>query len=212
MKRSIYHRSNKSLIFTSEAKNNRQLIETALKNGADLSHADLRFMDLRQANLDGGAFEYADFSFSHCEGINLSEARLSNALFYQSNLENACLCETVLDNAQFLDCNLNLADISGAHLNNVTFSDLSSLQLNFINSAQLKDCTYKTPSGQAARFDSPPLTIKGLTDPVSVVNDVIIWGHDLLPFSTLPHKRFAAQIKRFFASLEASAIMEAARL
>lgn len=206
MKKTIYNHQNKTAIFISDTKNDRELVEKAVKNKIDLTFADLRYMDLRHANLDGGKFDHADFSFSQCEGINISEAQLAHAVFRNCNLVNACFCDSDLSHTRFMNSNLSLADISGAHLEQTQFSDLSALQLNFIDAAEIKACVYKNVSGQKSYFSNAPLTIKGLPEPVSILDHAVLYGDKILPPHSLSHHQSFPDLRILFSQFENTAL------
>jgi uncharacterized protein YjbI with pentapeptide repeats len=93
--------------------------------GADLSHVDLSYVNLRGANLS-----YANLSRGHLSKADLSNAHLSGATLSEADLRNANLSDTTLSGAT-----LRFTNLSGATLSRATLIDanLSSANLSEAN-------------------------------------------------------------------------------
>ncbi len=89
--------------------------------GESLERADLRNIELNQAQLENANLRRADL-----EGVNLEESNLRNAV-----LSNANLRDSYLVNANLEGANLQKADLEGAKLNgaNLQRADLSRANL-----------------------------------------------------------------------------------
>ena len=143
----IKNRFTGKIIFELETENNttKNTLLEAIKSGADLSYADLRYADLSGANLSeanligadlseakliGADLSYADLSGADLSGANLSEADLSGANLSEANLSGAKLRYAKLRYAK-----LRYADLSGANLSeaNLTGADLSGANLSEAN-------------------------------------------------------------------------------
>ena len=111
-------------------------IEAILKeHGFDCLHgANLRFADLRDANLRGADLSYANLSHANLWSANLRSVDLSYA-----NLSDANLWSVDLSYANLSDANLNRADLNGADLRGVNLSgaDLSYADLSGANHVKL---------------------------------------------------------------------------
>jgi len=97
-------------------------VKWAMKNGANLSFADLRYADLHFADLSSANLRSADLSFADLSTTNLSFADLSSA-----NLSFADLSSANLSFADLRYANLSSADLSSANLSS---ADLRILQTN----------------------------------------------------------------------------------
>ena len=81
---------------------------------ADLSGADLRYANLRRANLSGADLSGADLRYANLSGANLSGADLSDADLRYANLSGADLRRADLSGADLSGADLRRADLSGA--------------------------------------------------------------------------------------------------
>ena len=115
----IKNRWTGDILFEYEKENNtiKDTLLEAIKNGADLSGADLRGADLSEAYL----------SEANLRGAYLSEANLRGADLSEANLRGADLSEAYLRGADLRGANLRGADLRGADLSeaNLRGADLS---------------------------------------------------------------------------------------
>ncbi len=81
-----------------------------------LQRADLRGLDLSNAELGGGDFRRADLEGANLENAKLRGADLRNASLGEAFLKGADLREANLDKADLEGANLEGADLSGANL------------------------------------------------------------------------------------------------
>lgn len=79
-----------------------QVIETAVREGVDLSEADLRAANLAYADLRGAMMNGADVSSCNFTGADLRGADLRNAKLRNAKFKSAVLFETLLDGAEVL--------------------------------------------------------------------------------------------------------------
>ena len=83
---------------------------------ADLRGADLRYADLRYANLWGADLRYADLRYANLWGANLMDANLMDANLRYANLRYANLWGADLRYANLRYANLMDANLWGANL------------------------------------------------------------------------------------------------
>jgi hypothetical protein len=104
------------VIYSGEANSLKELIEKAVKEGADLRGADLDSANLRGAYLQGADLEGADLEEANLEGANLDSANLRGAYLRGANLEGANLRKVNLEGANLRGVNLRGAYLEGANL------------------------------------------------------------------------------------------------
>ena len=100
---------NGEIIFKADKGNVKDLVEVAVKCGADLSGADLRSANLRSANLGSAYLRSADLS-----GADLSGADLGSAYLRSADLRSADLNGAYLGGAYLRSADLSGTDLSGA--------------------------------------------------------------------------------------------------
>jgi hypothetical protein len=94
--------------------------------GDTLSECNLRYSDLRGANLPGANLRYADLVGANLSGANLKGADLRGANLTDAKLRYASLCDANLTEADLTDADLLGADFTGADL---IGAELRGLQL-----------------------------------------------------------------------------------
>ena len=107
----IKHRYTNNVLFACDAKNLREALVKAVKDGANLRSADLCGANLRSADLYGANLRSADLC-----GANLYGADLCGANLYGADLCGADLCGANLCGANLYGANLYGADLCGADL------------------------------------------------------------------------------------------------
>lgn len=116
-------------------------IEAILKeHGYDCLHdADLRYADLRCANLHGACLHDADLRDAYLGCANLSDAYLGCANLHGADLSHANLSHANLSCADLSHADLSHADLSGADLSDadLRYADLSHADLSDANHVQL---------------------------------------------------------------------------
>lgn len=116
-------------------------IEAILKeHGYDCLHdADLRYADLRCANLHGACLHDADLRDAYLGCANLSDAYLGCANLHGADLSYADLSHANLSCADLSHADLSHADLSGADLSDadLRYADLSHADLSDANHVQL---------------------------------------------------------------------------
>ncbi len=99
----------------------REIIIENVKKGIGFEGADLRGMDLRAADLEGGVFRGANFRYTdlrdaNLEGSDLRKANLRHVVLTGSRLSRADLREADLTHADLRGANLNGAKLEGAKI------------------------------------------------------------------------------------------------
>ena len=115
MKIQIKSRLTAAVLFEHDTENNsiRMTLELAIKSGADLSGADLSYINLIRADLSGAKLCGADLSYT-----NLIRADLIRADLGYANLSDADLSYANLSDANLSGVNLSDANLSYANLKN----------------------------------------------------------------------------------------------
>jgi hypothetical protein len=133
----IRRRFSGGLIYSGSAPSVGALVEIAVKEGINLSDADLSGLNLGRAELSGAVLIRADLSRSNLVGADLTGARLTEATFASANMAGATLCKANLARADLSDANLSHANgawafLAGANLSetNLTSADLSGANLS----------------------------------------------------------------------------------
>ncbi len=91
--------------------------------GCNLAGADLKEIELVNANLAGADLSRADLRYSNLRRANLAGADLSNARLNYANLPGADMRGCNLKNADLSGANLLLADLTGADLTGANMSN-----------------------------------------------------------------------------------------
>jgi len=123
MKFEIKSRCSGEALFSLETEDLKLCVEAAIKNGADLSLANLSEADLSEADLSLANLSEADLSRA-----NLSEADLSEADLSRADLSRADLRGANLSRADLRGADLSRADLRGANLSE---ADLRGANLDF---------------------------------------------------------------------------------
>jgi hypothetical protein len=135
MKIEIKSRWSGSVLFSLETDSLRLAVEAAIKQGADLSDADLGCANLRGADLGCANLRRADLRSADLSRANLSRADLSDANLHYANLHCADLRDANLHYANLRSANLHYADLRHADLRsaNLSRADLSDANLHYAN-------------------------------------------------------------------------------
>ena len=122
----------------------------------DLENANLRCADLRRANLINANLEGVDLSYADLKGANLSYANLSYA-----NLENTNLTNADLKRANLKNANLSCANLKGA---NLSYADLSCASLKGANlsNANLRCANLRSANLKGANLSCADLSCASL--------------------------------------------------
>lgn len=103
----------------------RDAVESAIRDGINLSHADLRRVYLHGADLSG-----ADLFRSYLHGANLDGADLSDANLDGADLSGVNLSRANLSRANLTCANLNGVDLTDANLKD---SNLSRIKADYFD-------------------------------------------------------------------------------
>jgi len=104
------------VIYENEKTTYKDVLEEAVKNGADLRGANLYEADLYEANLYGANLRGANLREANLYEANLYEADLRGANLYEADLREANLREADLYEANLYEADLREADLRGANL------------------------------------------------------------------------------------------------
>ena len=102
---------------------------------ANLSHTDLRKADLSYTSLNGTDLSYANLCEVDLNDSYLDNANLKHADLAKSNLRNTTLYYANLNHAQLTDADLTSADLSYANLMG------ANLQLAILDNVRYNECT-----------------------------------------------------------------------
>ena len=125
MKIEIKSRHSGEVLFAHEQENNtiRITLELAVKARANLRYANLRYADLTGANLRYANLRYADLTGANLTGANLTDADLTGANLTDADLTGADLTGANLRYADLTGANLTDADLTGANLTDANLTD-----------------------------------------------------------------------------------------
>lgn len=144
----------------------RDCVEQAAREGVCLDYADLRNANLANAALDDVIMREARLDGANLTGANLSEARLDGTSFTNATLHAACLCLSSLAGCGFEGSLFGATDVTGCLMQSCRFSTLSAFSLNFIDAANLEDCSFRNSQGFVCPFSKPPVALHGFALPV----------------------------------------------
>jgi len=178
-----YH--TKETLFEGQFHSLTECLETAISQKKNLSHIDLRFQNLSNANLDEAIMPDADFTGANLNGTNLTESYLHNAIFYNTTLYSVCLCYSNLSNCNFISASFGATDILGAIMTQTLFSTLSAFTLNFSTVKNMQGSLFVNPDGSTSSMSRPPIVINGYNkSPIIILDQEIRHGHNIID-----HKR-----------------------
>ena len=130
---------------------------------ADLRYANLRYADLRNADLRNANLRYADLRYADLRYADLRNANLRYADLRNADLRNADLRYADLRNADLRNADLRNADLSNADLRN---ADLSNADLRYAENIHIPiNCPEK---GSFIGFK------KAITDKKEVIVELLI--------------------------------------
>ncbi len=115
----IKHRFTGEVIFSKplpECRDIKTLVELAIKEGADLSGANLSYADLSDANLRDANLSYADLVRANLVRANLSDANLIGANLIRADLSDANLIGANLIDVKLWSCVGNKKEIKSLQL------------------------------------------------------------------------------------------------
>ena len=136
---------------------NEVILEIESLCNADLRYTNLRGANLGSANLSGTNLRGADLRYADLSGTNLSEANLRCANLRCANLRGANLGSANLSYADLRDANLGSANLSYA---NLSYADLRGADLSYANlsGANLRWCIGNMHEIKSAQFDTYDVT------------------------------------------------------
>jgi len=134
----------------SDALKKGEAIKKAVSGGADLSYANLRGVNLGDADLGGANLSYVNLSYANLRGVNLGDADLGGANLSYVNLSYANLRDADLGGVNLRGADLSYADLSYANLSyanlrdadlggvnlrgaDLSYADLSYANLSYVN-------------------------------------------------------------------------------
>ncbi|MGH1398131.1 MAG: pentapeptide repeat-containing protein [Alphaproteobacteria bacterium] len=167
----ITHKITNTLLFEGTFPTFKHMLETAISEGENLSHADLRYKNLSHANLDEAYLAHADFTGANLTGANMSEANLYGANLSHTALHNTCFAYSDLSEADFTGAHCGATDIAMAYLDECTFSDISCFTLNFKQATSMQNCRFTTQNGESSHFSKAPIIINGLIESPLIITE-----------------------------------------
>lgn len=175
-----------NVLFKGSFKSFMRCIEQAVIDNTDLENADLSYKNLQCANIDTGKLSGARFHFTNLNHANISEAALSFCDFSGASLIGTCLAESDMTGSIFMNASFGATDLAGAILDQSLFSTLSALQLSFQDIKSMKNCIFKTVSGDEIQLSQPPLVLNGaLRCPIAILGKTVLLGHKVVPLEVL---------------------------
>ncbi|MGC4033635.1 MAG: pentapeptide repeat-containing protein [Tepidisphaeraceae bacterium] len=141
MKFEIKNRWTGEVLFAADTDTLEEAVELAVKQGANLSDANLGGANLSGANLRGANLSGANLRGANLSGANLSGANLRGANLRGANLSGANLSGANLRGANLSGANLGGANLSGANLRgaNLGGANLSGADLSGANLSVIRD-------------------------------------------------------------------------
>jgi uncharacterized protein YjbI with pentapeptide repeats len=135
MKIEIKHKLTGEVLFSAETDSIKLAVLSAIKAKANLRYADLRSADLSSANLRYADLSYADLSSANLRSADLSYANLRYADLRSADLSHANLSYANLSSADLSYADLSYADLRSADLRyaNLRSADLSYANLSYAN-------------------------------------------------------------------------------
>jgi uncharacterized protein YjbI with pentapeptide repeats len=129
--------SNK-IVYEGEAESLKDLVQTAIRSGSNLSGSDLRDSDLRDSNLSGSNLRGSNLSGSNLRDSDLRGSDLSGSNLRGSDLRGSDLRGSNLRGSDLRDSDLRGSNLSGSNLrdsdlrdSDLRGSDLSGIKADF---------------------------------------------------------------------------------
>lgn len=173
-------RSNK-IIFEGIYPTDKDLVEDAIRQNISLDYADLRYLNLSNANLDGLKLRNADFSFSNFSGSNLSESVVSYCSFTNCNLINSDFTSS-----EIIFCNFQNSDFGANNVKNASFIDcvfntVSAFSISYCSLKTLKNNIFNTSQGTSLKFSETPIVVQGINcNPIIIINNTVLNGSKII--------------------------------
>lgn len=167
----IKHKDSDTIIFEAQSKSFKQTLETAIEQGINLAHADLRQQDLSNANLDDALLSNADLTGCNLTGANLSESNLYGATLNHTALYNTCLAYSDLRETSFNGATFAATDIASGQIDFAEFTDISCFTLNFAATRSMENCHFSNNAGDTTRFSNAPIMITGIIDTPIIITE-----------------------------------------
>lgn len=164
-------------------------LAAAVSDRVPLHHADLRGLNLLNAELDGADLRHASFAGSNLSGANISEAIIDSANFSGTTLFGTVLCESSVRDCHFADALFGGTDISHSDISGATFSTLSAFDLRFQDARMMRDCRFINPCGTICPMSRPPVVVHGLVRPVVFFDRHMKIGGNVYETLALPEYR-----------------------
>lgn len=126
--------------------------------GIDLVNADLSFVSLRTATLDGSKIENTDFSGAYLYRSSFANSLLKKVSFQEADLDEADFANSEVDDSSFKEADLFRADFNNMHLSNSSFENSNLVRAN------LKGASLENVSLKGANLSSADLRGTDLRD------------------------------------------------
>ncbi len=179
-------------IYDSKAKTIRGAIEEAVANNIDLTGADLRKANLKNASLDGlkapkSCFWGANLACADMAGADLDGSDLRNTALGGACLAHTSLQKTDLQGAYFSHTILENANLGGAKISCISFFDCDLRSVG-----NLRDATFVHWGEEEIELESPPIVIKGLPQNIILAGHACIRGAEILDWGDMDDEQQAA--------------------
>ena len=188
----IIHSIKGKKLYESKARTIRTTLEEAVANDVDLTGADLRKANLKNASLDGlkapkSCFWGANLACADMAGADLSGSDLRNTALDGVCLAHTKLCKVDLQGAYFSHTILEDADLQGARISCISFFDCDLRTVR-----NLCDATYVHWGEEEIELETPPIVIKGLPQNIILTGHACIRGTEILDWSDLDDEQQTA--------------------
>lgn len=170
------------IIFQGDFPSARACVENAAADRIPLHGADLRHLNLSGAMLDGADLSGALLDHANLGGANLSEALLDHASLRHVCLHGACLCFSRITHCDLRGASFGATDIAGSVMDGSLFCAFALSGLNFIDAESLAGCMVETDRAAWLAFSKPPVTLSGLSYPVTVFDEHVRIGPSFFSF------------------------------
>ena len=167
--------------YTCEDNTVSKTVEKAVRQGINLSYADLSFFDLSGVDLSDASLNCADFTCSCLENAilknaNLSYANLIGADLTNTNLTFANLSYANLSNSDLYHTNFFYTNLSYANLSNTNISFTRNFEFSNLNGTNLTNANLTNVNLSFTNLSTTILdNVKGLNDQCPKEGSFIGW-------------------------------------
>lgn len=160
----------------------KRTIEQAVKENINLAYADLRKLDLRGANLEGGNFIHACFWGSDLSGSDTADSNFHHADFRLCQFERTCLADSILTHCDMRGAYFENIIWDGCDISHSRFSCPSILRQDFKQLRDMRDIFYHHLGEMDVVFSAPPIRMTGLDQDIIVFDHHVMIGSDFYKY------------------------------